>query len=416
MQNLATQMAPPFVLVAHYFLAATIFFAFSALTLPFFWTHLDSFFVSTTIASFSHLFLLGFVMMTIFGAMYQLVPVILEIPLFSKDFAYVQFYLFVIGILLMVFAFALEGSYMLLLPYGALICYISMIIFIINILLTYKNLKKWSIVAKFIFVSNIFLFIGITIGFLIAIHLSYGVFEFDPMPMIKMHIVATVVGYVTMTIMGVAMVLVPMFGLSHGFDDKPIKIAFYLITIGVILYLASVFDMEFINIFSILLISISILFFAYQMIVIYRNRARKIVDYWSLNMVASFWLLISVIIMAFLIVFVDFEALKLAIGFALFFGFFLFIVVGHIYKILPFLVWFQRYSPLVGKQKVPMLHEMVLTKLANMQFWTSLAGFVVALCGILSGFAPLFLAGSIAMAVGAFMVIYNVFYTLNYKK
>ena len=105
MNNLATQMAPPFILVARYIIAGVVFYFITSLLLPFFVTQIDSFFISTKIASLMHFYLLGFVMMIIFGAMYQLIPVVLEIPIFSKDFAYVQFYTYIIGIIIFTTAF-----------------------------------------------------------------------------------------------------------------------------------------------------------------------------------------------------------------------------------------------------------------------------------------------------------------------
>lgn len=126
-KNLATQMAPPFVLVAHYFIAGAVFYAISSFLLPFYADDIGGYFLSNQIAGLVHLYLLGFVMMVIFGAMYQLIPVVLEIPLFSKDFAYVQFYIYLVGIVIFCLSLWYE-SLIQLLPYGALMVYISMLI------------------------------------------------------------------------------------------------------------------------------------------------------------------------------------------------------------------------------------------------------------------------------------------------
>jgi len=57
-RNLATEMAPPFVLVAHFFIAGAFFYALTSVMLPFFADELDSFFLSSSIASLSHLYFL----------------------------------------------------------------------------------------------------------------------------------------------------------------------------------------------------------------------------------------------------------------------------------------------------------------------------------------------------------------------
>jgi len=104
----------------------------------------------------------------------------------------------------------------------------------------------------------------------------------------------------------------------------------------------------------------------------------------------------------------------LLFGFTLFFGFFGFFIVGHIYKILPFLVWYQRYSSLVGKIKVPMLNDMVKEKVADIQFWITLIGLLLAISAIIFKIPIVFKIGTVIMGIGALLVIYNIYYTLIY--
>ncbi len=412
-KNLATEMAPPFVLVAHYFIAGAIFYTITSFLLPFYAGELSSFFLSPAIASLMHLYLLGFIMMTIFGGMYQLVPVVLEIPIFSKDFAYIQFYMFVIGIIVFTFALGVNG-YIKLLPYGAMMMYISMLIFTINVFLTYRNIELWSITAKFILVSNIFLLIGVSIGFYMALDLIYG-FGTDLVTMVTLHISATIVGYILMTIMGIGMILLPMFSLSHGFSEKSINAAFYTIIVGLLLFISSIFiKIDLIKYLGILLIAISIFLALYQMWLIFVGRIRKQNDYWAKNMMASFVSLILSLLVLVAAIIENNQNLYILFGFMLFFGFFVFFIVGHIYKILPFLVWYQRYSPLVGKIKVPMLNDMVKEKVADIQFWITLFGVIICSIAILIKIDVLFVIGAILMAIATLLVIYNIYYTLVY--
>lgn len=413
-RQLATQMAPPFVLVAHYFIAGAIFYAISSLLLPFYSEEIGGYFLSTQIAALMHLYLLGFVMMVIFGAMYQLVPVVLEIPIFSKDFAYVQFYMFVVGIILFCIGLWYEDWFTLT-THGALLMYVSMIIFVSNIFLTYRNIEKWDIVAKFVLVSNIFLFIGASLGFVITLDLHYGFYGAIE-SMVKMHIGATILGYVIMTIMGVGMVLLPMFALSHNFSQKPIEAAFYMISLGLFLYLiGGLIGMEYLQYIGISLIGISIILGLYQMYIIFIKRVRKHKDFWFKNMVASFWSIILAFVVLGLDIVTAEQKYLILFGYLLFFGFFIFFIVGHIYKILPFLVWYQRFSPLVGKMKVPMLNDMVKEKIADIQFWITLVGLVLGAIAIFFDNTMVFKIGAYIMFVGTVLVIYNICFTLMYK-
>jgi len=412
-KQLATEMAPPFTLVAHYFIAGSIFYMVASFVLPFYAGELGSFFLSPAIASLMHLYLLGFIMMIIFGAMYQLIPVVLEIPIFSKDFAYIQFYLFAIGIVLFSFALGVDG-YIKVLPYGAMMMYISMLIFIANVFLTYKKIELWSITAKYILVSNIFLLIGVSIGFYMALDIIYG-FGADIVTLVTLHISTAIVGYILMTIMGIGMILLPMFSLSHGFSDKSINIAFYLVIIGLVLFIISVFTKTMVlKYLGILLVAVSIFLGLYQMWLIFSTRIRKQNDFWAKNMIASFISLILAIVILFIAIILDSQTMFILFGFTLFFGFFVFFIVGHIYKILPFLVWYQRYSPLVGKIKVPMLNEMVKENVADMQFWITTVGVLLCMIAIATGIKLLFVVGAVIMAVSTLLVIYNIYYTLVY--
>ena len=412
-KNLATDMAPPFILVAHYFIAGTIFYALTSFLLPFYANEVNGYFLSSSIAALMHLYLLGFVMMVIFGAMYQLVPVVLEIPIFSKDFAYVQFYMFVSGILIFTFGLWNE-NYTQILPYGAMLMYISMLIFVANIFLTYRNITRWDIVAKFIFVSNIFLTIGITIGFIIALNLIYGFYP-DILNLVQMHIAMTIFGYVIMTIMGIGMILLPMFSLSHGFKQIAIEMAFYTIIIGLVLFLlGTYFDINVLKFGGILFSTIAIFFALYQMYLIFSTRIRKQNDFWAKNMMASFATLIVSFFILLAGVITKNDTYYLLFGFTLFFGFFTFFIVGHIYKILPFLVWYQRYSPLVGKIKVPMLNDMVHEKVADSQFWITLVGLLLAISAIMIKIPLIFQVGTVIMGIGTLLVIYNIYFTLVY--
>lgn len=413
-KNLATQMAPPFVLVAHYFIAGAVFYAISSFLLPFYADDIGGYFLSNQIAGLVHLYLLGFVMMVIFGAMYQLIPVVLEIPLFSKDFAYVQFYIYLVGIVIFCLSLWYE-SLIQLLPYGALMVYISMLIFIVNLFLTYKNLEHWTLVAKFIFVSNLFLLFGAGMGFFISLDLIYGFFG-DILKSLSVHIAATIGGYVMMSIMGVGMVLLPMFSLAHNFSQKPMEWAFYTMTLGLLGYIiASFLQWQTVLYLSFALILVAIILGIYQMYSIFKARVRRQNDFWAKNMIASFFSLIVCLDFIVFAILGDEQRYLMAFGFLLFFGFFIFFIVGHIYKILPFLVWYQRFSPLVGKCKVPMLHQMIKERVADVQFWVSAMGIFMCGFAILLDLPKLFCIGAYVMGVGTLLVLFNIVYTLSYK-
>jgi len=220
--------APPFKLIAPYFIIGMVFLVLSvALALGLNIVDMNS--TNSTTLAWVHLFLLGFVMMVIFGAMAQLVPVVLEVGHLAVDLYYIIYPLLLIGTILMAFGFLLSPA---LLPYGGIVVLISLLIFVLETFLTIKKVKKFNLVMTTVLISNAFLFIGLIFGILMA--LSYaGTININISSLLKAHIYLVLVGYVGITIMGMSLVLLPMFWLSHSFSWKPVIIALYLISLGV---------------------------------------------------------------------------------------------------------------------------------------------------------------------------------------
>ncbi len=79
------------------------------------------------------------------------------------------------------------------------------------------------------------------------------------------------------------------------------------------------------------------------------------------------------------------------------------LIVGQMYKIVPFLVWYHKYSSKVGLEKVPVLKEMFNEKIAQYEFYlmiTALFGVLFSLAlrneaGLLISFSIMFLSSII---------------------
>ena len=95
--------------------------------------------------------------------------------------------------------------------------------------------------------------------------------------------------------------------------------------------------------------------------------------------------------------------------FIMFIGFFGFVILGNFYKIIPFLVWFHVYSPLIEERAVPMLHELVPKRLASLQWFYSSLGFFISVVGLVLSNVNFFRGGVVLLVVGAviFFVIIN---------
>jgi len=404
--------APPLKLIAPFFRVGVTLYLVAMVALMAF----DSSFSyqEMGVAGWIHLFLLGFVMVIIFGAMAQLIPVVLEVGHAIVDLYYIILPLLTIGTVVMVLGFWIKP---IVLPYGGVLVLTSMIIFAIEAFLTLKRSELRTITVKTVAISNTFLLLGIITGFIIALGLS-GNMAVDVASMLKAHVYAVLGGFVLLTIMGLSMTLLPMFSLAHGFNESPIKIGFNLVSCGVAsVFIGLVFGIGWLEILGYISTFLGVAFYIYQIYLIYLLTVRKELDIWAKSMLFGFGSLIFSLILG-VLSFLPNSAeiwLHTAVWFFMV-GFIGFLINGHLYKIVPFLVWFERFSPLVGKERVPMLHEMYPKEQANMMFWFTSIGVILGGVGLLERSDFLFKWGVSLMIFGAIFLYVSMSRMLNYGK
>jgi len=411
MFSVSRDYAPPFSMIAPFFAIGSIFFFLGSIFLLLLNPQNGHF--DPMIAGWIHWFLLGFVMMIIFGAMAQLIPVVVEVGHHSVDLYYVIWPLLLVGTLLMVGGFWQIPS---ILPYGGLLVLVAMLIYLYDTIMTLKKADNITLTVKTAVAANLFLTVGIIVGFIMALAIGAGV-EIDVSWWLTTHAVLVLGGYVVLTIMGLSLILLPMFGLAHGFDEKPINMAFNIMVGAVIFHLFStIIGFEFGRFASIFAMIIAIGFYMYQIYLIYSVRARKENDIWAKSMFFAYGSLVVSAILAIPATIFGQESIIMASAWFLIMGFVTFLITGHLYKIIPFLVWFERYSPLVGKQRVPMLHEMYPKKMAEYEFIFTSVGVVVAGVGILVDSSDLYHGGVALFITGAGFMLFSVKWMLGYGK
>ncbi len=396
MNPISRDFAPPLKLIAPFFHFGVIFYLLSMLALLFFEPTFS--YQQMDVAGWIHLFLLGFVMMIIFGAMAQLIPVVLEVGHVVVDVYYVILPLLALGAVVMVFGFWLMPA---LLPYGGLLVLIAMIIFAFENIATLNKTELKTLTVDTVAWSNGYLLLGILTGFAIALGLS-GDLGINVSLMLKAHVYAVLGGYVVLTIMGLSLTLIPMFSLAHGFDETAVKRAFKLIISSVaVVFAGAVLGFEWLMMLGYALSFAGIFFYMWQIYIIAKLTVRKELDVWAKSIIFAFVTLILSIILSIVYFITDIESILHASIWFLLLGFVSFFIIGHLYKIVPFLVWFERFAPLVGKEKVPMLHEMYSKEGASIMFWFSSAGVLLGGVGLLFESDILFKAGGSFLFTGA---------------
>ncbi|MDD3506546.1 MAG: hypothetical protein PHX65_08385, partial [Sulfurimonas sp.] len=262
-------------------------------------------------------------MMTIFGAMAQLVPVVLEVGHFGVELFYAIWPLLGIGTIMMAFGFL---SYPMLLPFGGVVVLIAMMIFVMEIFLTIKKVKEFNLVISSILISNIFLFFGIIFGLIMALGYA-GMISVDIHTLLKSHVFLVIVGYIIITIMGLSLVLLPMFGLSHGFSKKPLKISMTIVSLSVLsVMISSLSGVVFMEYVGYTLAALGLFVYFYFIKTIYKTRARKEIDVYAKSLIFAYFSLISSLVLGLSYLLSGYEPLLLTSVWMIFFGFFAFTI------------------------------------------------------------------------------------------
>jgi hypothetical protein len=345
--------------------------------------------------------------------MAQLIPVVLEVGHAVVDVYYIILPLLGIGASVMVYGFWVMPS---LLPYGGLLVLVAMIIFALESIATLKKSELRTLTVKTVAWSNGYLLLGILTGFAIALGLA-GELSIDVGMMLKAHVYAVLGGYVVLTIIGFSLILIPMFSLAHGFKEDHINRAFKLVITGVgVVFFGALFGVEALMWIGYLVTLAGVLFYMMQIYIIAKLTVRKEWDIWAKSMVFAFGTLGLSIVIGIVAFLTGKESFLHAAVWFLVTGFISFMITGHLYKIVPFLVWFERFAPLVGKEKVPMLHEMYPKEAASMMFWFSAPGVVISGFGLMLQSDLFFKAGASFLFIGAVFLYSSMQKMLSYGK
>ncbi len=410
--SIVTAYAPPFKIVAKYFIAAIIDFVILNFLLMLNYKDITGFYFQPKILAITHLLTLGWISMTIFGAMFQLVPVVLETKLFSEKLADIQFWVFLLGVIGLVTGFW-NFDTGLHLNASAILLNIAVLIFAINMIGTFIHVKKWNVTGWYLIAALIYLIITAIAGFLLSYNLWHPYITINHLQYLKLHAEVAVIGWVTMVVMGVAYKLIPMFTLSHGYSMKSSKWAFWLINIGLVgINTFFHFKNNVIEILvSTLFIAAGIAFFLFQVYLIYKNRLRKKRDIGIKYSVFSFYMLGIVTLFGLIFSFTDLSGISniyLIFGYLVFYGYLSMLIVGQMYKIVPFLAWYHKYSSKVGLEPVPMLKDMFNEKYALTSYYLMTTAIITTTASFIfnSQIALLFSFG--LMFLGSLIFTFNI--------
>ena len=423
--GLSTKNAPsPNVVLPHYALGAIAFIIASVL-LFFAAGDLSVSYLGPKVLSIVHILILGWVTMIIFGALYQLIPVVMEIKLYSEGLAYASLITLSLGTILMTWGFWDTYTAPTIIKHaGGGFLILAMLFFVYNVLMSARKTVNKTIENKFIVTAAFWLLATVLFGIFILFNVSYQWVSTSSMDLLKIHVLMGMVGWFMLLIIGVASTLMPMFFIAHQLNKKCLERSYILINFGLVLGLALLYffpNTAWISIFGLPIFMGMAMFFKYNLSA-YKKRLRKKLDIgMKLSVLAFIIFAVSVILGILTIIISDVypafnNKIYLAFGASLLFGFFTILILGQMYKTLPFIVWLQKYQDKVGKFTIPLPENLYSKKIADAHYYTVIAAIVSLLVGLLLSQVIVIKIGAGFFVLTGLLYAYNTFMIISHKE
>ncbi|NOY48973.1 MAG: hypothetical protein GXO88_00180 [Chlorobi bacterium] len=424
--GLSTKNAPSVWVVVPHFLIGAVSFLIASVFLLFNYEDLLGYHINASVLAVLHLMVLGWVSMIIFGALYQLIPVVMQVKLYSEKLAMTTLACMVAGLFFLIAAFLgykfqLTNNFII----GGSLVITAIVLFAFNTLKSALESKEKSISKYYIMASVGYLALTVLLGLFTVINLSYNILPVAHTELMKTHLVLGLVGWFLMLVIAVAAKLMPMFLIVHKTKENLLRWAFYLINAGILIIFVSVFVKQtpgYVDLFSFVLIFAGLIMFLLFNYDVFSHRMRRKLDI-GMKLSAVGLIILVAAILSFAAAYFGSAALGLPAGrieiisgLLLVYGFFTGLILGQTYKTLPFIIWLYYYQKLVGKQKVPLVADLYSDKLAAIHLFSFVLSLLLFLTGLLFSVKEVLFLAAAAMLFTSLVYGFNVYKMIFHKK
>ncbi len=384
--GIATSQSPPFTLPMRYLLLGVVGFGVFALDLAWQSTALGANRTwSPGVVALTHTLTLGSLLAFVMGAVYQLTTVAFLIPIRALRVARLNFWLYAVGATGLVVSMAqwwLVGM----MVFGSLTA--------VSIYL-YAGLIAWSIATAktrgtmlwFVGLAHLYLAVAVTVAWLMIVSLQGGGFLAGVIEkLLWTHILFATGGFFTFLVMGFSFKLVPMFTLAHGFSGARQTWTLLFANLALWGLVAGVWVDSRLWLWGAGVVGLAA-FVNHGMTLfeIVKKRLRKVVEVPLKAVLAAALVGMGAVALLLLQLGMALQAPGWQGVVALYvMGWITLSVMGFAYKIVPFLIWNQRFSKNVEKNKTPMIADLLHPHHARPALWGFTLGLLLLTVGTMA--------------------------------
>jgi hypothetical protein len=306
----------------------------------------------------THLVTLGWITVSIMGASYQLIPIVLGQPVWSERLARWQFWILaasVPGIVAHFYMATWPG-----LAGAALLLAVGISLHLVNMVMTLRGIRRWSFTAR----SVVLGYAGLALTALFGLTLAGNHLRpFLPgafFSTLHAHIHLALLGWVAPLIFGVTARVYPMFLLAPEPSEGVGRVQFWGLAAGVPVLVAGLLATPALILPGTLAAAAAMAAHVAAVLAIARGRRRPALD-WGLRFTLTavgFLLPALALGLGFALDLIGGPQLALAYAVLALGGWISLTIAGMMLKIVPFLVWFHVYGPRVGRGHIPTMAQL----------------------------------------------------------
>ena len=402
--NVSPAAGPPFDVVAPFFVAAPLGLVGGGVILAGAGDDTLLAVNAPRLVAATHALVLGWLTLSIMGALYQLGPAVLGGRIRWPRLLRVQFWIHVISVAVFVPSFAAwDITWVSAAAVGMIV---SFILFLIAAFPAVAAFQRGSLPRAFVSVALVFLLGAGSVGITYAGTLEHLWFPVT-LGRLSGHAHLGLLGWLGLVLMGVSYQVVPMFNLVK---ERPPRMGWAALwitsaaaSVGSVTLMADP-SME-VRVLVAVAMAVGPALWAWDMLSMLNARFRRKLDIQGRATYVSLGFLAAAVVVGILAA-VGAEAapgnepgrLLFAYGALGIGGWAGVTLIGNSYKVVPFLTWYHRYRQLAGTQRVPMVGDLYDPRLAHLILAVHVLGVVLVAAGALAAQLVLVHAGGVLLA------------------
>lgn len=349
----------------------------------------------------THTVTLGWVTLAIMGASYQLIPVVLERPIWSERLARWQLGVLAVAVVGMVAHFFL-GTWRGLAAAAVLLA-VGVTLHLVNVGLSLRGFTQWTFTARLVALGYGGLAATTLFGLALAANRVWPYLPGETFPTLHAHVQLALLGWVAPMLLGVTARVYPMFLVASAPRRGAALVQLWGLAVAGPAVVAGLLGAPGLLALGTLAASVAAVSHAWWVTEMARGRKRRGLDGGlRIALTATIFILPAVVLgLALATDHLSGPRAALAYAVVVIGGWVSLTIAGMMLKVVPFLVWYHVYARRAGREPVPTLAQLASPRLEGVAHALLSGGVGLLAIAVFAGDAAWIRAAAVLLALGA---------------